>query len=316
MTSLGGVSVIANPDMAPDIAAGYLSAADATLLAADESRLRTLPESEGSTMGAVDIKSVHRTAAWSGGPPPRPHRHAYGDLIMISHSSGTTGVPKPALFTHGGFFVGKRERLWRFPSLQSDRLLAALPQSHSAGISYVSLALLLGLPTMMVDDASGPSMAAAMNIFRPTIVVGFPNSLANVPVEDLSADARRCVHTWMGMGDASHERHIRPLVHIGRTRTGDGWRPGSTYLDGLGSSEMGMVLFRHAHTGDTTRYEDRVIGKPVPVVRKAAVLDTRGTELPDGEAGLLESVPRVSPRRRERSVAQRAIAPWRILPHR
>lgn len=281
VTSLGGVSVIANPRMAPDVAARYFSATETTLLAADASRSCMMP-SEGDTPDTVDINTVHRAAGWAGGPPPRPYRHADDDLIMISHSSGTTGVPKPTSFTHGGFFVGKRERLWRFPSLRSDRLLTALPQSHSAGISYLSLALLLGLPTMMVDDASGTNVAAAMNTFLPTVVIGFPITLADLPVEELSTDAKQAVHTWMGMGDASHERHIRPLVHIGRTRG----RAGSTYVDGLGSSEMGMVLFRHAYTANSLG-GDRVIGKPVPVVRRAAVLDTCGNELPDGEAGLL-----------------------------
>jgi acyl-coenzyme A synthetase/AMP-(fatty) acid ligase len=282
VTSLGGVSVIANPAMAPDLAAGYFSAAEATTLVTDASRLRTTPVPPG--IGAVDIRTARREGRTTG-PSPR-HRHADDDLVMISHSSGTTGVPKPTTFTHRGFFVGKRERLWRFPSRRSDRLLTALPQSHSAGLSYVSLALLLGLPTMVVDDTSGAALAAAMNAFLPTVVVGFPGSLADLRVEDLSADARHTVHTWMGMGDASHERHIRPLVRIGRTPTRDGWREGSTYLDGLGSSEMGMVLFRQVHTADSADY-DRAIGTPVPVVREAAVLDDNGDELPDGEAGLL-----------------------------
>jgi 3-aminoavenalumate diazotase len=282
VTSLGGVSVIANPRMAPDVAEGYFAAAEATMLAADESRLRKM--SELANLETVDITTVHRADAGEGDPPPRPYRHADDDLIMISHSSGTTGVPKPTTFTHRGFFVGKRERLWKFPSMRSDRLLTALPQSHSAGISYVSLAMMLGLPTMMLDDASGGSVAAGMNAFLPTTVVGFPISLADLDVADLSEEAKQTVHTWMGMGDASHQRHILPLVRIGRAADGSG--PGSTYLDGLGSSEMGMVLFRQAYRAGSESY-DRAIGKPVPVVRKAAVLDPQGNELPDGEAGLL-----------------------------
>lgn len=79
----------------------------------------------------------------------------------------------------------------------------------------------------------------------------------------------------MGMGDASHERHIRPLVALD-----------ATYVDGLGSSEMGMVLFKHAHTASSSRY-GRIIGRPVRVVSRAAVLDHMGEELPDGRAGLL-----------------------------
>jgi acyl-CoA synthetase (AMP-forming)/AMP-acid ligase II len=88
------------------------------------------------------------------------------------------------------------------------------------------------------------------------------------------------------MGDASHERHIRPLVKLGRTPARGGWREGSTYVDGLGSSEMGMVLFKNPHTARTSHYR-RMIGRPVPVVRDAAVLDPNGAVLPNGQAGLL-----------------------------
>ena len=57
-------------------------------------------------------------------------------------------------------------------------------------------------------------------------------------------------------------------------------------MDGLGSSEMGMVLFKNAHTAQTSKYH-RMIGRPVKVVESAAVLAEDGTELPPGQAGLL-----------------------------
>jgi 3-aminoavenalumate diazotase len=144
---------------------------------------------------------------------------------------------------------------------------------------------MLGLPTLMTDDRSGRTMAAAINEFRPTIVVGFPATLAEFAVDHRGTDAAE-VHTWMGMGDASHERHIRPLVALGRHRSGDVSVAGSTYIDGLGSSEMGMVLFRVAHTMHTENY-DRMIGRPVDVVRDVAVFDDNGNRLSRGAVGHL-----------------------------
>jgi 3-aminoavenalumate diazotase len=272
ITSLGGATVLANPKMAPDVAARYFRQTETEMVTGDtEARAMV----EKGTPASLDSIS---------------YRHRPDDLVLISHSSGTTGVPKPASFTHKGFFVGKRERLWNFPSRRTDRLLTGLPHSHSAGISYLSLVLMLGLPTLMIDDRSGAAMAKAMNEFLPTIVLGFPLSLAELPIAELSAAAAGNVHTWMGMGDASHERHIRPLVALGGQpesagNTGGG-PAGSAYIDGFGSSEMGMVLFKAVHTATSSNY-GRFVGKPVPVVRKAAVLDEAGNELPAGEAGLL-----------------------------
>lgn len=222
-----------------------------------------------------NIRAVveHRRAP--GERDPRRYRHRSQDLVLISHSSGTTGRPKATSFTHQGFFVGKRERLVNFASRRTDRMLTALPHSHSSGISYLSLAIMLNLPTMLIDDASGAAVVEAMNEFLPTMVLGFPLSLAELPIDRLSAAATDAVHTWMGMGDASHERHIRPLVELG-----------AAYVDGLGSSEMGMVLFKNVHTPGSETY-DRMIGRPVGVVRHAAVLGPAGEELPDGETGLL-----------------------------
>lgn len=284
VTSVGAATVLANPRMAPDLTAEYFRRSGVSGVIADPELL------EACLQAGVDARLTAVTDMVVGRPdavaPGRAYRHGPDDVVLISHSSGTTGIPKPTVFTHQGFFVGKRERLWSFPSRRADRLLSALPHSHSAGLSYVSLALLLGLPTLMIDDVSGPGVAAAMNSFNPTVVVAFPVSLADLPIDALSAEAKGAVHTWMGMGDASHERHIRPLVRLGRRPQPDGWLPGSVYVDGLGSSEMGMVLFRAVHTPDSDNYR-RMIGKPVEVVRQAAVLDEAGDPAPVGSAGLL-----------------------------
>jgi acyl-coenzyme A synthetase/AMP-(fatty) acid ligase len=299
ITSLGGATVLANPKMAPDVAAHYFRQTDTTMVIGDKELLRAVqnapPAGNGGASGdggasGPAVFGDARAMAEEGTPASLDairYRHRPEDLVLVSHSSGTTGTPKPASFTHQGFFVGKRERLWNFPSRRTDRVLTGLPHSHSAGISYLSLVLMLGLPTLVVDDRSGAAMAKAMNEFLPTIVLGFPLSLAELPISELSAAAAGTVHTWMGMGDASHERHIRPLVAIGRRPGPNGsGPPGPAYVDGFGSSEMGMVLFKAVHTAASSNY-GRFVGKPVAVVRDAAVLDEAGNELPVGQAGLL-----------------------------
>lgn len=285
ITGLGAAAVHCNPRMAPRTAAEYFTRTGTALVVGDGDLLKDLGAAwteSGAT--APRTHDVHALDAEAPRPPAPltafPHHHAPDDLVMISHSSGTTGRPKAPVFQHRSFFAGKRERLWTFPSLRSDRLLTALPHSHSAGISYLSMALLLGIPTLVLDGADGDRVARAINGFRPTVVLGFPLTLAEVDPAAIDPEAARHIHTWNGMGDASHERHIRPLVALGAPGTG------SVYLDGLGSSEMGMVLFKAAHTARSTHY-GRYIGRPVNAVRKAAVLDAAGRELPEGQAGML-----------------------------
>ncbi|MFC4471265.1 class I adenylate-forming enzyme family protein [Streptomyces xiangluensis] len=290
ITSLGAAAVHCNPKMAPATATAYFQRTQTTLLVGDKDLLDGCTE-EWSQKGTDpartpelrDIRKLDETAPLPPAPLPGfPYEHRPGDLVMVSHSSGTTGRPKAPVFTHRGFFVGKRERLWTFPSLRTDRMLTALPHSHSSGISYLSMALLLGIPTLILDDANGPSVARAINQFRPTFVLGFPLTLAEIDVSGIDPRAARNIHSWNGMGDASHERHIRPLLGLG-SRQG---KTGSQYNDGLGSSEMGMVLFKQTYVPESAEY-GRLIGRPAPVVRKAAVLDEHGNELPDGQAGML-----------------------------
>ena len=283
ITALGAAAVHCNPRMSPEIAADYFRRTSIAVLAGDGDLLDRCTNASTWQPGPLvrDLRAIEEDAR----RPSRkldgfPYRHRPDDLVMISHSSGTTGRPKAPVFTHRGFFIGKRERLWTFPSLRSDRMLTALPHSHSAGISYLSMAMMLGIPTLILDGPDGDRVTKAISLFRPSFVLGFPLTLAEVRPEAIEPAAAAGIHSWYGMGDASHERHIRPLV------SGTGGPSGSAYVDGLGSSEMGMVLFKQVFTRDADRY-DRLIGTPAAVVRRAAVLDDQGRELPPGEAGML-----------------------------
>lgn len=292
LTSLGAAAVHCNPRMEPATAAEYFLRTEAELVVGDDALLNACAGQweAGAATNAPrlqDIQVLDATATAPARPLAGfPHRHSPDDLVMISHSSGTTGRPKAPVFHHGSFFTGKRERLWTFPSLRTDRLLTALPHSHSAGISYLSMAILLGIPTLMLDGANGERTVQAINSFRPTTILGFPLTLAEIDPGAILPEAAQSIHTWNGMGDASHERHIRPLIALGSRGRGAKRVPGSVYLDGLGSSEMGMVLFKQAFTPTTSRY-GRLIGAPARVVRRAAVLDEAGREVPAGQAGRL-----------------------------
>jgi acyl-coenzyme A synthetase/AMP-(fatty) acid ligase len=94
---------------------------------------------------------------------------------------------------------------------------------------------------------------------------------------------------WFNTGDCAHEAHIRRLVAVGSretvTRAGVVRIPGSVFIDGLGSSEMGHSMFHIHHTPDSERYS-RCIGRPYGFV-EAVVLDRDGAELPPGQVGRL-----------------------------
>ncbi|MEV4949568.1 class I adenylate-forming enzyme family protein [Streptomyces sp. NPDC053755] len=323
LSSLGAIAALVNGRMRPEVAADYLGRVGAVGVVATADGLDRLRASGALPKNLAFEKELdafpRRRPARHALPGVFPYRHGDDDLVMLCHTSGTTGPPKAVTFGHRQFFLGKRHRLLSFPDAASNRLLTALPQTHSAGISYLMTATLLGLPTLVMADSSGEAVHEAARWFRPTMVVAFPQTWAELATLDLSPSALGDVHTWINTGDSAHEAHIKELIRHGRrpgrpaavfrpgalgsrlrtglasrlgsglgarlgARTGD--RPGSRFVDGLGSSEMGMALFRKVSEPEKQDY-DRCVGTPVRVVRRAVVLDDDGRILGPGRPGRL-----------------------------
>ncbi|SER10467.1 class I adenylate-forming enzyme family protein [Actinokineospora terrae] len=291
LSSLGAIAALVNGRMDPAIAAAYTGRIGAVGVVADRARLDALVASgelPDTTKFLVAAEDLPTEAPDRGALPSLfPYPPGDDDPVMLCHTSGTTGPPKSAVFAHRQFFLGKRHRLWSFPAARRNRALSALPQSHSAGISYLMTATLLGLPIVVMADTSGAAVREMMLRVEPTLVIAFPQTWAELAQLDLTGAADR-VHTWINTGDSAHEAHIKALVRHGfrpgkRGRRG---RAGSEFVDGLGSSEMGMALFRKVSDPTSTDY-GRCVGVPVKVVTEATVLDDNGRKLGPGKVGRL-----------------------------
>jgi acyl-coenzyme A synthetase/AMP-(fatty) acid ligase len=120
-------------------------------------------------------------------------------------------------------------------------------------------------------------------------VFGFSVTWAQLARFELSSYDLDCVRLWFNTGDCTHEPHVRHLVAAGSheemARQGVLRRTGSSFIDGLGSSEMGHSMFHVTHRSDSDTY-DRCIGRPYRFV-EAAVLDAAGEPVADGEVGHL-----------------------------
>jgi acyl-coenzyme A synthetase/AMP-(fatty) acid ligase len=232
-------------------------------------------------------------------PSEYPYRHKPDDVCALIHSSGTTGTPKSTILGHLSFWDGKQARMVRFPCEPYDRLMSLMPHTHAGGLSYFLTAVLLGLPTVVMADWRRVTVEPVMEAFGPTMVASFPRTFVELATGELPTKGAAKVHSWFNTGDSAHYGHIRRLVQLGERPAGlirswllpkdeaqDGAQPGSQFVDGLGSSEMGMALFGGLTTPETPR-SDRNVGKAQDAVIKAAVLDEDGNELPDGQVGLL-----------------------------
>lgn len=286
LVQLGAIGVLTNGNMESAIAAGHFKAVGVVGVFTDESHVTELAINLGAAKLAF-LTTDRQLDGQSVEALPTFDRHVFDadDPIMIAHSSGTTGIPKPVLLQHERFFHGVRYRLGIPRISGGEKILSSLPHSHNCAISYIMLALLSGTPVYVASDHSGPNVLRRIEEFRPTMVVSFPQSYVELTDCPLEGRDLRSVNLWFNGGDAAHETHIRKLVALGSHVEEGQVVPGSIFIDGMGSSEMGFSLFRNVHTVKTNNY-GRCVGTPLEWV-DAQVLSEAGEKLPPFVVGRL-----------------------------
>lgn len=301
VSALGAVPALVNDAMDPDLMVRYLDHVGVVGVVADDptplraARRSSAADQEGFLASRAEVEATEASASDSAG---YPYRHARTDVVALIHSSGTTGIPKSTMLSHRQFWEGKEPRMVRFPAGPDDRLMCLMPHTHAGGLSYFLTAVLLGLPIVTMADWRRTVVEPVMEAFQPTMMASFPRTFVELATGELPTSGAARVHSWFNTGDSAHYGHIRRLVQLGERPAGliKPWLlprdaaaetalPGSQFIDGLGSSEMGMANFGQVTTPETAR-NDRCVGKPLQYV-EAAVVDDQGQPLPNGAVGLL-----------------------------
>lgn len=287
LARIGAIPALVNGNMPGEIAARYVTVRFDRIPV-----LTDAPHRELLLAGGYDAALLHEVADLGKGDPadaPAVFRHHPEDPAVITHSSGTTGLSKAVGHSHRSLFASIRHRL-SLPKPQGmDRILSALPSSHAATVIAVNLALASHIELALLSKPHGPEVLDAIERWRPESILGFAAVWSELAGHDLEQRDLSSVRAWWNTGDCAHEAHIRRLVAVGsRDALVDRKvvrRPGSIFLDGLGSTEMGHSQFFITHSVDSDRY-GRCIGKP-HAFSNVAVLDADGEPLPAGQVGQL-----------------------------
>jgi acyl-coenzyme A synthetase/AMP-(fatty) acid ligase len=303
LTALGAIPAPINDAMRADVMVRYLNFVGVVGVVADDTtRLAAAYRADPQSRPRF-VTPAHELLAFddvdAALPAQYPYKHKPDDIVAIIHSSGTTGTPKGTTLSHRSFWDGKQPRMVRFPCEPYDKLMSLMPHTHAGGLSYFLTATLLGLPTVVMGDWRRTTVEPVMEAFQPTMLASFPRTFVELATGELPVKGAAKVHSWFNTADAAHWGHIRRLIQLGERPAGliKPWLlpqeaaeeqplPGSQYVDGLGSSEMGMALFGGLFTPETLR-ADRSVGKPQPSVEHATILDENGNEVSVGTVGLL-----------------------------
>ncbi|MFB7670397.1 class I adenylate-forming enzyme family protein [Kitasatospora purpeofusca] len=286
LARIGAIPALLNPNLDGERAARYIAKLGPVGVLADPPHLAALA---GHETGAPALPEIATLGAGDPEAAPAPYRHSSDDPVAITHSSGTTGLPKAVVHSHASLYAAIRHRA-RLPRPQGqERMLSALPAPHAATLIAVNLSLASHTQLAVLSSQAGAGVLDAIEQWRPSGVVGFAATWAELAHHDLTARQLDSVALWWNTGDCAHEVHIRRLVASGSresvTREGRVRVPGSLFVDGLGSTEMGHSHFFITHGPGTERY-GRCVGRPHAFV-DCELVGPDGEPLGPGEVGEL-----------------------------
>ncbi|PLU68277.1 hypothetical protein BMJ22_25745 [Sinorhizobium medicae] len=101
LTRLGAIPAFVNGRMDPGAAARYMNFVGAAGVFTDEARRVQLQRDTDIRFGFIAVDSDLRAEKQGS---IEPHRHYPTDTCLITHSSGTTGIPKAVQLRHSDFF--------------------------------------------------------------------------------------------------------------------------------------------------------------------------------------------------------------------
>jgi len=199
-----------------------------------------------------------------------------GAPALIGYSSGTSGRPKGALFSHAALSFA--DRSWAGPVLgltPEDTVLAALPFPHSFGLNGTLLAPLLTGATVSIIERFFPEAALeAIQRHRVTVFPGvatmFRRVLASAAFDGTDLSSLRLAVS--GAAPCPWE-----LAQEWKERTG------TRILRGYGMTELFRPI---SHLAGDPRDLPEAVGRPVPGV-EVKIVDDLGQAVAPGQIGEL-----------------------------
>lgn len=286
---VGAVPVMLSPALDGATVGALLNRLDQPYLLTDVHKLdalTTVPVTDltkrviivtGSRSDAVSLTEL------AGSPRVRPVFLAPDDPAMITHTSGTTGLPK--LVVHTPRTMGARlGPQWWLLSLIRKRETVAIHISfvHSRMFAAMALALLMAMPVLLMNESDSDEVAELFLKHRPGFIEALPNSL--LEWEGLTDDERKpfaSVKYFSSTFDAIHPRTISRLLKSSERRA-------PLFFQIYGQSEVGPAVGRPYFLKSAHRADGRCVGYPMPGYAKVRVVSRNGRKPTEANPGFIE----------------------------
>jgi acyl-coenzyme A synthetase/AMP-(fatty) acid ligase len=222
-------------------------------------------------------------AKFAGAPRVRPVRLDVREPSLITHSSGTTGIPKLAV--HCANALWNRllpQKLLGWPT-RGETAAVCMSYVHSRFYHALGVFLHYGSPLLALVDHEPASVGPLLAKARPGIVETHPNTfvlwedLADAPGAPLSN-----VRSYGSTFDAIHPRTVRRLLDASTRR-------GAWLIQLYGQSETGPVAARMFTRRGAAKENGRLVGIGLPGFTRVRVVDDQGVPCPPGVQGHIEA---------------------------
>ncbi|WP_188271809.1 class I adenylate-forming enzyme family protein [Streptomyces sp. CBMA152] len=240
-----------------------------TLLSAGEA-----PEQSDGTLSLADYAGARRR------DPVFLHPH---QPSLITHSSGTTGIPKLAVHCpETGWHRLVPQKIVAWPIRERETAALCMTFVHSRFYQGLAMFLGHGNPMVIAVDPDPAHIGPLFTRTRPGYIETHPNTyvdweeLAEAPGAPLSS-----VRVFGATFDAMHPRTIQRMLGASRRN-----RP--LFVQFYGQSEIGPMAGRWYTRRSAHKADGRCVGLPLPGFISLRVVDDAGKRVASGRTGHLE----------------------------
>jgi acyl-coenzyme A synthetase/AMP-(fatty) acid ligase len=257
----------------------------------DKDAVATLTVRTISLDGGDDRPDIVPWAELQDASPVPVRMRAFHEPEVITHTSGTTGIPKLVMHSAESVYsmgLIESERWPGFGLRSDDTVVFCDPYSHER-LTTLLLAMTTAQPRVVfVGDPLAPNLKNLLAQHRPTIVEALPNIY--LAWEHLATDEARLfrnVRLFVNSFDAIHTRTMRKFLAATERRF-------PIWIQSWSQSEQGSLVFRPFIRSVVKKVGRRpaptqLLGWPVPFYSKHRAVDPEtGKEVRRGEVGLIE----------------------------